>query len=213
MGIAPRAVSRLCNAQGVAEPPHIRVPSALQKPHEAVAATLEAVTQWHATPDERLSPYPTPGILELRVTQASVDRALRLFQAIAAASEELGMEVRPVGRGRHHRPGVGIGRGLAITPLRIEEQRSRVPISEIDLEDYLRRDLRWIFREEDLRKRGWVPLADGRLRVLLSRRFDRPPPGHAWCSRFSDQVGRPLEAKLGELVRQLETRAHDAPSP
>jgi hypothetical protein len=196
----------------VPTPPDLRVPPALENPDEAVAATLRAIEQWHATPDGRLSPRPAPGILELRVAPGSVDRALRMFQAVVVASQELGMDVRGVVGARHQRPGVGIGRGGIVTALDVEELRSRVAISGDDLEEYLRRDLRWILREDELRDRGWVPMADGRLRIVLPRRFDRPPEGIAWCSRFSDQVGRPLEAKLQELLVQLDARSRAAPA-
>jgi hypothetical protein len=196
----------------VPTPPDLRVPPALDNPDEAVAATLRAIEPWHTTPDGRLSPRPAPGILELRVAPESVDRALRMFQAVVVASHELGMDVREQVGARHQRPGVGIGRGGIVTALHVEELRSRVAISGDDLEEYLRRDLRWILREDELRDRGWVPMADGRLRVVLPRRFDRPPEGITWCSRFSDQVGRPLEAKLQELLVQLDARSRAAPA-
>lgn len=176
-------------------------------PDAFARATEHAAAHWWTTSDGRLAPDPEPGVLELRVAASSVARALHLFRDIATAAGDRGMRVAAVSAGRQHRAGVGIGRDFAITPLHIEELRARVPISEIDFEQYLSRSPLLAYREDKLRQRGWVPKADGRLRVVLPRRWDHPQQASRWVSRFSDQTGRPLERKVADVVAQLDMRS------
>jgi hypothetical protein len=190
------------------QPARIHIPPDLAGCHATIAATRDAADGWFATADERLSPRPQPGVFELRVSRRQLDRALLLLQAVIVASNELGMEVGAVGKSRTHRAGVAIGRPGLLTPIRVEELRDRVPLADIDLDAYLRTSLNWLFYEDELRKRGWVPGAGGRLRIRLPRRYDRPPlPTGGWRSAFSDQEGRMLEAKLADLLIALDQRS------
>ena len=123
---------------------------------EVLRATKETVANGWTNADGRLTPDPVPGVLEARVAPSSAARALQVFRDVACMAEEVGMLVAPVGGGRHHRAGVGIGQGPAVTPLRIEEQQSRVPIEEIDLQQYLAQRPVLALYEDEILKRGWV---------------------------------------------------------
>jgi hypothetical protein len=182
--------------------------------HGMLLATRVASENWFPNVDGRLAPQVEPGILEARVSAASLPRALAAVQEVIARSQERGMLVFGVDRGRHHRPGIAIGREDVGTPLRVVELRDRVSISEDDLAESLRANPRWWMREEELRERGWLPRANGRLRVLLLPRHDpRPDSASGWRSSFSDQEGRTLEQKLGLIVDELAARSATGWSP
>jgi hypothetical protein len=118
------------------------------------------------------------------------------------------MEVRDLQYARGQRPGVGIGRGKQFAAIKIEELRRLVALSDFDPEQWESELGVWWGRDEELRERGWVPRVDGRLRVRLPRRYDRPPHGEAgWRFSFTDQVGRPLESQLDEIVQAFWERA------
>jgi hypothetical protein len=182
--------------------------------HPVLLATRVAAEDWLANSDGRLAPQVEAGILDARVSAASLPRALVLVQNVIVRSQERGMAVSAVDRGRHHRPGIAIGREGVVTPLRVEELRDRVSVSEDELAEYLRTNPRWWMLEEEIRQRGWVPRASGRLRLLLLPRHD-PRRGSAsgWRSSFSDQVGRTLEAKLQLVVDELAARSASGWSP
>jgi hypothetical protein len=182
--------------------------------HPVLSATLVAAEEWFTTADGRLAPQVEPGVLEARVSASQLPRAIALVQEVIGQSERRGMAVSAVDRGRQHRPGIAIGRDDVVTPLRIEELRDRVTLSDDELEEYLRKSLGWFLREEELRQRGWVPRASGRLRLHLVARHD-PQPGSVWGwrSSFSDQEGKSLEDKLGLVVDELEARSASGWSP
>ncbi len=172
-----------------------------------VAATSEAACRWHLTPDGRLQPDTEPGIVETRVSPAQLDRALRLLQALIQASKARGLEPRPLERARGQRAGVGIGRYGNLVAVRLTEIRKLVAFADLDLDQWRRETPAWLIREDELRERGWVPRASGQLRILLPRRYGRPPRGErGWRFSFTDQVGRPLEDQLADVVRALEDR-------
>jgi hypothetical protein len=175
--------------------------------HPFLTATREAATSWICTPDGRLSPQTAPGIAEVRVSRAQLERALELLDAVAAECEARGLEVSPVARTRFHRAGIGIGRGGKLTAIRVEERRELVPFSEEALERWRPEAEDWIWRREpEMRERGWCPRANGRLRLRLPRRHD-PSPTDGWRHSFSDQAERPLEHQLGDMVTALWARA------
>lgn len=175
--------------------------------HPFLVATREAAASWHCTADERLSPWPEPGILELRVAPAQLDRALAIAQAVIFASENAGMEIAAVAAGRGHRAGIGIGRDGRFTAVRIEEGRDLLTLTDQEIERWLEDHQTWFHREWEVRERHAVPRADGRLRLVIPRRYDRSPDSEAgWRSSFADQVGRSLEEKLNDVVTALLQR-------
>jgi hypothetical protein len=62
--------------------------------HPFLTATREAATSWICTPDGRLSPQTAPGIAEVRVSRAQLERALELLDAVAAECEARGRSRR-----------------------------------------------------------------------------------------------------------------------
>jgi hypothetical protein len=187
----------------------IAIPASLGGAHPFVKATLEHAQGWGVTPDGRLQPEPEPGVVEIRVSPVQLDRALRLVQALIDAGTARGMQASKVVRAREHRPGIGIGRGGQATALRVEEIRCLVAFADLDLEQWRQESPHWAWmREDELRERGWVPRACGKLRVLLPRRYGRAPRGEAgWRFSFTDQTGRPLEVQLNDVVLALEDRS------
>ena len=192
--------------------PAVRVPANLDRAHPFVLATLEEAQRWHQTQDQRLVPQPQPGIVEVRVARENVDRALRIVQALIDAGLASGMEVAAVSRTRDHRAGVGIGRGHQMTAMRIEDVRYRFPFADLDLEQWRNENPIWTYDEDRLRDLGWVPRASGKLRLRLPRHYDTAPRGEAgWRFSFTDQVGRPLDAQLADILTALDDRSR-APS-
>jgi hypothetical protein len=176
--------------------------------HPFLEAPRDAALQWHLTADDRLSPQPHPGILELRVSRLQLDRALTLSQAAIDGCLERGLDVAAVDRGRNHRAGVGVGEPGKYCAIRVVELRERIPIDEQGIERWLAEASRRISDEWILRERGYQVRAGGRLRVRLARRYDpspRAPAGWRWS--FTDQVGRPLEDQLDDIVDTLYERS------
>ena len=175
--------------------------------HRVIEATRVAAGAWHRTPDGRLVPHVEPGILELRVSPGELERALSLAQALIEQSVARGMTVSNVERDRKRRPGVAIGRGRFLTALAVKEVRCLVPFAEVDGETW-REDTRlWWEEAEALEARGLVPRPSGRLRLLLPRRYGRPPhQERGWRFSFTDQTGRALETQIGEVLSAVEDR-------
>jgi len=189
----------------------IPIAESLKHAHPVVTATLEAAQGWGRTQDQRLAPRPEPGLVEARVARESLDRALRIMQTLIDACSTSGMEVAALQRARTHRAGVGFGRVPHLTAIRIEEVRYRMPFAELDLEQWRNENVVWDSDEDRLRTQGWIPRASGRLRLRLPRRHDRPPRGETgWRFSFTDQVGRPLEAQLSDVLAALDDRSRDA---
>lgn len=176
--------------------------------HPVVEATRLAAGGWHRTPDGRLVPHVQPGILDVRVSPGELERALNLAQALIQQCVSGGMTVASVERGLKQRPGVAIGRGPHLTPIAIKEIRRLVPLIEVDSRTW-REDTRlWWLEAEAFEARGIVPRPSGRLRLLLPRRYVRPPrQERGWRFSFTDQTGRPLEMQVGEVVSAIEDRS------
>lgn len=176
--------------------------------HPFLIATREAADRWHLNADDRLSPQPSPAILELRVARARVERALAIVQAVIDGCGAAGLEVAPIDGARGHRAGIGIGRPGRYTAIRVEELRKRVPVSRAEIDQWLAEDM--LRRSDDwrLRERGFWVCADGRLRLLLPPRYDRAPDGReGWRWSFTDQVDQPLEEQIPDVVAALRERA------
>lgn len=192
----------------------IPIPGDLEGAHPFVTNTWHAAAAWHATPDDRLSPQAEPGIVDVRVSRRHLPRALRLVQVVIERSSDVGLEVAPVNRAPRCRAGIGIGRDGAYTPVRVQELRDRLHFADLDLERWRREHPVWLFREDEMRERGWVPRANGKLRLVLPRRYDRPPaPDYGWRSTFTDQDGRPVEQQVTDAVAALAQRAAADVSP
>lgn len=176
--------------------------------HPFLTATRDATSRCRCNADNRLAPSPSSGVLELRVANTDVERALALAQAVIDGSETAGLEVVAVRGGRGHRAGVGIGREGRFTAIRIDGLRMRVPVTEAEIELWLDEHHRRMADEWRLRERGYHVRADGRLRVLLARRHDRPPdPREGWRWSFTDEVDRPLEDQVADVVAALTERS------
>jgi hypothetical protein len=186
----------------------VPIPRELEGAHPFVTRTWHTAATWHATPDDRLSPQPEPGIVDARVSRHQLPRALRLVHVVIERSSEVGLKVAPVNRAHRCRAGIGIGRDGAYTPVRVQELRDRIAFADLDLDRWRREHPVWYIREEELRDRGWVPRANGKLRLVLPRRYDYPPtPEGGWRSTFTDQEGRPVEEKVSDVVAALAERA------
>jgi len=182
--------------------------------HSSIVATRDAAKLWHPAPDGRLSHWAEPGIIDLKVSPMQLDRAFRIVQYVIDLSRLHGMEVRELQRARGQRPGIGIGLRRHLAAINVSELRHLVPFGELDLEHCDQESRLWWTHEEEFRERGYVARADGRLRLRLPRRYDRPPRGQAgWRFSFTDQVGCPLENQVEEIVLALRSRAaRDSPS-
>jgi hypothetical protein len=187
----------------------LEIPETLEDPHPFVGRTAEALgADPYTTPDGRIQAVPEPGLFEVKVAPAMLGLTLRMLQAIVDASLKRGLAIAPVTRKRGHRAGVGIGQEGNLAAIWAEERRRLVAASDAALEDWRSANPRWLIREEDYVRRGWIPQGTGSLRIRLSPRHDWPSiSGSGWRRSFSDQVGRPLVEQLDIVVDQLEARA------
>lgn len=187
----------------------LEIPEILEEPHQFVERTSEVLGENpYTTPDGRIQAVPEPGLFEMKVAPAMLGLTLRMLQAILDASLERSLTVAPVTRNRGHRAGVGIGREGNLAAIWVEERRRLVAASDAVLNDWRVANPRWLTREEDYVRRGWIPQGTGSLRIRLSPRHDWPSvSGPGWPCSFSDQVGRPLVKHLDSVVDQLEARA------
>ena len=175
--------------------------------HPFLSATRDATGRWYRNADERLAPQPSPGILELRVTPASVERALAIVQSVIDGCKVADLDVAAIDAGRGHRAGIGIGCPGRYTAIRVVELRERTPVTAGEIETWLAEHPRRIVDEWRLRERRFHVRADGRLRLLLPRRHDRAPhPHEGWRWSFTDQVGRRLEEQIPNVVAALGER-------
>lgn len=188
----------------------LEIPEILKGPHPLVERTAEALGEDpYTTPDGRIQAMPEPGLFEVKVAPAMLGLTLRMLQAIIDASLERGLKIAPVKRTRGHRAGVGIGQEGNLAAIWVEERRRLVVASEATLKDWRSANPRWLIREEDYVRRGWIPQGTGSLRIRLSPRHDWPSTsGPGWRCSFSDQVGRPLIDHLDIVVGQLEARTN-----
>lgn len=190
------------------EPLDRSLPEVLHEAHPFVVATWRASASWNTTPDGRLAPWMEPGLIEVRVAPARLERALALMQAVIETSSSRGLTLRPAERSRGWRSGIEIGQAETFTGIRVEEQRRLVRFEDIDLDNW-RRSTVWSYREQEFRQRGHVPRADERLRVRLPRRHRDWPVARTsgWRTSFTDEHGRPLELMIDAIVDELAERA------
>jgi hypothetical protein len=181
--------------------------------HPFLIATRNATASWRCTPDGRLSPQTKPGILEMRIAPARLDRALAIAQAVISQCEDTGLEVAAVQRGRAHRAGVGIGGVGRFAAVWIIEGRDRVTLSGDDLARWVEGNPWWFHPDPELPAHHTCPRANGKLRLLLPRRHDPPPEPYAgWRASFTDQVGRSLEEQVPDVVAALVHRVAANPT-
>ena len=168
--------------------------------HPAVIATLDVAASFHSTADGRLSPRVEPGLFEVRVSTAQLQRAAQVLQRLVDGALERKLAIASVNRTRSHRAGVGIGVDPHFTAIKMVEQRDRVPMTEAEIENWL--TYNYYLRDRPPTHR---PKANGRLQILLPRRYDRTDePG--WRCVFSDEPGRSLDDKLPDVLNALEKR-------
>ena len=129
------------------------------------------------------------------------------MHAVMNGCEAAGLEIVAVNGGRGHRAGVGIGRPGQFTAVWFEELRDRIPLTDAEIEDWLASNPKWGFLDWRLRRDGSRACANGRLRLLLARRYGpSPDPRVGWRWSFTDQVGRPLEEQSTDAVAALVQR-------
>lgn len=171
----------------------IRVPTRLpQQLHPIVAATRDIA---RPGPDGWVDTMRRPGVVHVRLTKQSLDRALRIAHAIFREATRRGHRVETTGSSR----GCAAGAYLAIGGQRFElsfaEQTTRVP-HVITAEEETRAQ-----RYEWAHVPKWDYVATGRL-VLRQ--------GHSSDGKLASDGARwQLEDRLGHVLDHLEQQAHE----
>ncbi|MEQ9330221.1 hypothetical protein [Thalassobaculum sp.] len=193
-----------------AEFPPIQVPSDRPaKLHPVAARTAKALRAAKAD-QHGLKRIKEPGVVDVAVSNASIDRAVRIIHAFALSSEQRGFSVT------EHPEGVQIqveGTTVVWQLKETTDQKPHVPTKE---------ELRWLARHEADRAkrphlypsrseesvfRSWDQVPSGRLAMTLrdpsAPRWDRKDLIGHWC----DRRNKSLEDYLDQAMATLATGA------
>lgn len=183
-------------------PPAIPVPARLVRPHPLVAATGEALRGLRPGADCRLEPRRRAGIVHLRVAPASLGRALRIAQAVLVEAQRRGHRTGTAGGPpRGWSPAAGIVIDGRAYPFDIWELTRPVALTEAERARWATEHSFTLLIHPGREPPASRPQADGRLRLVLERRYDGAR------SSWSDGPRGLLETKLASVLAEVERRA------
>lgn len=173
-------------------PAAVRVPARLGKPHPIVAATRDVA---QPGTDGWVDTMRRPGVIHMRVTRQTFNRALRVAHAVFREATRRGYRVDVAGNDRGCSGGAGLAIGGQRFELTFAEQTTRVPHVPTADEERRARTYEWCHVPK------WDYVASGRLAL---RR------GHSSDGKLAaDGVRWRLEDRLGHVLDHLEHQAHE----
>ncbi|WP_324715285.1 hypothetical protein U7230_07785 [Carboxydochorda subterranea] len=182
--------------------PEVTVQSKLNAPHPLVRSTLDALRRWTPDRDGLLRVRGAEGSLDVAVSPSSVDRAMRILDALLKAVESRGGRVLVR---RHPDAWVRAGMQRADTLVEVQGQQVQFRLREL----LNRRPHTPTLEEQQARARyswAFAPMWDytpcGRLSLEIVSYW----PGNA-RKRWTDGARERLEECLGEVVVALEQAA------
>lgn len=166
----------------------IRVDDVLRNPHPAIRQTKSALEGAHENSYAKVQPAWNQPSLDIRVSRGSVNRALRIMDAILKAVEKRGFSVEPGDAQRGY------------TRIVVRSQKIKVRLTEGANR----------FETNPPERRGILPSS------MVSKEFEYRPTGklifliEQYCAqnikkRWADRVREPLEDQLNDIVKGIIT--------
>jgi hypothetical protein len=174
-------------------PTTVPVPNRLpRRPHPLVVATRDVARPGH---DGWIHTMRRPGTVHMKVTRHTLNRALRIAQAILTEATRRGHRVEAAGSSRGCTGGASLVIGGQRFELTLAEPTTRVPHVPTPEEERRARTYEWAHVPK------WDFVASGRLELRH---------GHTSAGKLAADGARwRLEARLGHVLDRLEQQAHD----
>lgn len=174
-------------------PATVQVPTRLaQRPHPIVAATRDVARPGH---NGWVDTMRRPGVIHLRLTRQSLNRALRIGQAIFREAARRGHGIETTGSSRGCSAGACVAIGGQRFELTLAEQTTRVPHVPTPEEETRAQAYEWSHVPK------WDHVPSGRLALRQ---------GHSSDGKLAaDGVRWRLEDRLGHVLDHLEQQAHE----